>query len=123
VPLDDGYLLSFGNMVGYYSTVKLQIKDYKNLTDLQNTVLRNGALLAIPLPQASFLGEGLALEVSYINTKFLGSALYIDTTNEVGFTVGTDKRTRGIKRFMRVGLSFLSAKESTGISANLGYWF
>jgi hypothetical protein len=123
IPLDDGYLLSFGNMLGYYSTVKLQIKDYQNLSGLQNTVLRNGVLFAVPLPQQSFLGEGLAVELSAINTRFLGSSLYIDSTNEFGFTVGTDKRARGIKRYLRVGLSYLSAKNSNGISANFGFWF
>jgi hypothetical protein len=123
IPLDDGYLLSVGNMLGYYSTVKLQIKDYQSGGDVQNTILRNGLLLAIPLPASSFLGEGLALELSGIQTKFFGSKLFTGTMSEAGFTIGTDKRAQGLKTYLRADVSFIVAKDFNGITANFGYWF
>jgi hypothetical protein len=123
VPLDDGYLLSFGNMAGYYSAVKLQIKDYQSGGDVHNTILRNGALLAVPMPHMSLLGDGLAMELSFIHTQFFGSALFVNSMVEAGLTLGTDKRAQGLKTYIRAGVSFTVAKDSNGIAANFGYWF
>ncbi|MFZ2986506.1 hypothetical protein [Ideonella sp.] len=121
--LGDGYALSFGNMVGYFATVKLKIKDYESDIDLKNFIFRNGLLYSIPLKELRMLGEGTTVELSAINTVFTGSELYARSMNEIGITIGTDKRARGLKSYLRAGVSGMFAKDSNGVAVNVGYWF
>lgn len=123
IPLDDGYVVSIGNMVGYFSTFKLKLRNYASDINLKNFIFRNGVLLSVPLPDLRVLGEGTTIELSAINTRFTGSALYTESMNEWGVTLGTDKRAKGLKSFLRAGISVISARNANGLSANVGYWF
>jgi len=123
IPLDNGRSIGIGNMVAYFTTLGLKVDGYEMNPKLSNTILRNGAVYTAPLETDLVLGEHLSVEASFIHTNFLGSALYITNTNEFGVTVGTNKHAKGLKRYLRGGVTYLQARSTHGFSANVGYWF
>lgn len=120
---ENGHSLSMGNMVGRYSTVKMKIDEYTSNPNISNTILRNGLMYSMPLNAFSDLDNTITIEVSAINTRYLGTELYVTSQNEVGLTVGTNKRVKGATRYLRAGVSYISAKGASGYGVNVGYWF
>ena len=125
----DKYNFNIGNMLGYYKTLKLQIGDYSFDPNISNTVLRNGVMVAIPTES---IKEHTALEVFVVDTRYFGSALYIDQYNEVGFSFGHTKTAQKeisesiIKNYLReirAGFTYLSSSNSQGFTVNFGYTF
>lgn len=124
MPVNENHSLAFGNMVGYYRTLKLKIDDYVSDPKIANTIFRNGVMYGFPIGALQSIESDVTMEFSYINTYYTGSALYNKTTNEVGVTVGTTKSKKvQALSFVRVGLTYIKAKDANGISANVGYWF
>jgi hypothetical protein len=121
--LPDGAMLSMGNMVAYYNTLKMKVDEYTSNPNISNVVLRNGLMYATPV-EGSWLGaEKLTAEFSIVNTQYLGTELYVKSSNEVGVTVGTAKNILGAQRQLRVGLTYVFAKDASGAGINFGYWF
>ena len=123
IPLEHGRSIGIGNMVAYFTTLGLKVDGFELNPKISNTILRNGAVFTNPLDTELVWGEHLSLEASYIHTNYLGSALYITHTDEFGLTVGTDKNAKGLRRYLRAGLTYLTARSTHGFSANVGYWF
>lgn len=120
---DNGHTLAMGNMVGYYTAVKMKIDEYTSNPDISNTILRNGFMYSVPIELDSTGDTGLTVEFSAINTQYLGTELFVKSSNEFGLTVGTNKRVKGATRYLRAGVSYISAKSSNGFGVNIGYWF
>lgn len=116
----DAFDMAIGNMVGYYSTTKVSAGDYSFDPDIHNTVLRNGVMLSQPVTLG---GKKLAIEYSLIDTRYLGTEIYVDNTQEIGITLGTNRSAFSSRSYLRGGLNLLKGKDTTGISLNLGYWF
>lgn len=116
----DNYAVSMGNMLGYNKTMKFKSGDYAFDPDIQSTVLRNGVLFSQPV---NWGGKKLSLEYSAIDTRYTGTKLYIDNTQEFGITVGTNKSVFSSRSYLRGGLTYLQGKDTKGFTANLGYWF
>lgn len=115
-----GYHLGIGNMIGIYKTGKFSSGDYEYDPGIDLKLTRNGLLLAMP---AAFFGPKLSGEVSLIDTRYLGNKPYVASTQEIGFTLGTNKRAANARSFTRMGLSYVRGKDTSGFSANLGFWF
>jgi len=119
IPLG-GYHLGIGNMIGIYKTGKFSAGDYEYDPGISLKMTRNGLLLAMP---ASYFGSKLAAEVSLIDTRYLGDKPYVASTQEIGITLGTNKRAGNARSFTRMGLSYVRGKDTSGFTANLGFWF
>ncbi len=115
-----GFDVAIGNMIGYYTTTKVDAGDYSFDPDINNTVLRNGVMLSQPVTLG---GKRLAVEYSLIDTRYLGTEIYVDNTQELGITVGTNRSAFSSRTYLRGGLNLLKGKDTTGVSLNIGYWF
>lgn len=116
----DGYALAIGNMIGYYKTGKFSSGDYAVAPDIALTMIRNGVMASLP---ATLFGPKMAAELSLVDMRYLGDKPFLDSTQEIGFTVGTNRNATNARSFVRAGLSYLRGKNTRGLSANLGYWF
>lgn len=114
------YHLGIGNMVGVYKTGKFSTGEYEYDPDINLKMTRNGLLLAMP---ATFFGSKLSGEVSLIDTRYLGDKPYVSSTQEIGLTLGTNKRAGNARSFTRMGLSYVRGRDTSGFTANLGFWF
>jgi hypothetical protein len=116
----NGYALAIGNMIGYYKTGKFSSGDYAVAPDIALKMMRNGVMASLP---ATLFGPKMAAEISLVDMRYLGDKPFLDSTQEVGFTVGTNRNAANARSFVRAGLSYLRGKNTRGLSANLGYWF
>lgn len=116
----DDYAVSMGNMLGYNRTMKFKSGDYSFDPGISSTALRNGVMLSQPV---SWGGKELSMEYSATDTRYSGTKLYIDNTQEFGITVGTNKSAFSSRSFLRGGLTYLHGKDTKGYTANFGYWF
>jgi hypothetical protein len=115
------YNVAMGNMLSYNRTAKIQSGEYSANPDITSTVLRNGVMLSQP---ANWNGQKLSVEYSLVDTRYVGGTkLYIDNTQEIGITVGTNKNAFSARSFLRGGLTYLRGKDTKGFTANIGYWF
>lgn len=120
------YKLNLGNMIGRYQTIPFKYGDYDFDPDIENTVLRNGLNLVIPVGKT-----GTSFDLFVTDTRYSGSELYIDKYNEVGFSYGFDKgvvkeTAKGLKSLqkrLRVGLTYMFAEDAHGYTVNGGYSF
>lgn len=112
--------VTIGNMVGWYQSLKVKQGDYSADPGLRNTVTRNGLAISRPAP---VFGVSGSVEASFVNTHFFGSDLYIESTNEFGLAVGTNRSARSARSYFRAGASYLHSSKSKGYQLNVGYWF
>ena len=117
----DTYNVAMGNMLSYNRTAKIQSGEYSSNPGITSTVVRNGLMLSQP---ANWNGQKLSVEYSLVDTRYTGGTkLYIDNTQEIGITVGTNKNAFSARSFLRGGLTYLRGKDTKGFTANIGYWF
>lgn len=112
--------VAMGNMIGYNKTMKIKSGDYSFDPDIQSTVFRNGVMLSQPV---TIGGKKMSVEYSLIDTRYTGTKLYSDNTQELSITLGTNKRAYSSRSFFRAGLSYVQGKDADGFTLNFGYWF
>lgn len=113
--------LVIGNMAGYHETTKVSIGDYSVNPDIKTWVLRNGVMLAQPVNLA---GVPLALEYSLVDTRYTGGTrFFVDNTQELGVSVGTNRSANVAKSYARFGLRYLRGRESNAVTLSGSYWF
>jgi len=72
-----------------------------------------------------------ALELFFADTRYFGSALFIDNYQEIGFAYGFNKTERktiedkikNCLKDLRGGATYLYSNESQGYTVNFGYTF
>lgn len=111
-----GLQYALGNMLGYNRTLKFRGYD----PEITEYTMRNGLMLSQPV---EFGGRKLALEYSLIDSRYFGTRVYVDNTQELGLTLGTNKKANSSRSFVRGGLNYLHGRETRGFGANIGYWF
>jgi hypothetical protein len=110
-----------GNMVGYHQTTKAIGSKNSFDPDITSWSIRNGAMLAQPV---NFFGVPLSLEYSAVDTRYVGGTkFYVDNTQEIGISIGTNRRADVSKKFTRVGLRYLHGRDTNSVSVSGGYWF
>jgi hypothetical protein len=112
--------VAMGNMLSHSSTMKLQAGDYGVDPGISSTAFRNGVMLSQPVEMG---GKRLSVEYSLIDTRYSGTKTFMTDSQEIGITIGTNKNAFSSRSFLRGGLSYMTAKNSHGITFNLGYWF
>jgi len=127
--LDNDYTLSMGNMVGYYSSVKFYSGDYAYDPGISNTVYRNALMLNVP---TNAIVNNTSVELFAIDTRFTGSALYLEEYQEYGLSYGydlinvnllSDSEKYSVRRSLKIGFSYLSSDKADGFKVNFGYVF
>ena len=116
----DSFDVTVGNMIGYYATQKFKSGDYSFDPGIRNTVLRNGVMLTQPVMA---FGQAMSAEYSFVDTRYLGTKVFMDNTQEIGVTLGTSKRASSARSYLRAGLSYTHGPGINGFSVKLGYWF
>ncbi|MES2299220.1 MAG: hypothetical protein V4582_19420 [Pseudomonadota bacterium] len=119
VPLA-GADLAIGNMIGFYKTGKFSSGDYAFNPDIALTMTRNGVLFSTSVPVFAY--ETTA-EFSLIDTRYLGAAPFLSSTQELGVTIGSNRGGSNAHEFTRMGLSYIHGKGTSGMSFNVGFWF
>ena len=113
--------MAIGNMLGYYRTGKFKTDNYSFEPDIKQVMMRNGVMLSQPI---SIKGSKMALEYSFIDTRYLGSDKpFLDNTQEIGITIGTNRSVASARTYFRGGVTYLRGKDTNGFSLNIGYWF
>jgi hypothetical protein len=129
IPLGNNHMLSIGNMVGYYSTLKLYDGDYAYDPGIQNTVFRNAFMYSLPTEN---IAKDSSLDLYVIDTQYTGSTLYLTSYDEFGFSFGyrkmninvlSDKSEYAYERELKMGLSYLTSSKATGLKVNFGFVF
>ncbi|PWF49005.1 hypothetical protein C7C56_008950 [Massilia glaciei] len=111
---------AIGNMVGVYRTGAFRNGGYTFDPDITLTMLRNGVLMSLP---ARAFGPKLVAEVSLIDTRYVGSKPFASNTQELGISLGTNKRASNARSYTRAGAAILRGKNAKGFTVNFGYWF
>ena len=112
--------VAIGDMVGYYKATRVKSGNYGYDPDIQNTVLRNGVVVAQPI---KLVGRAMANEYGLIDTHFFGDDLYVQHTDEVGVSLGTDRRSSAARGEFRLGANYLYAPKAKGFNVSLAYRF
>lgn len=111
--------LTIGNMVGYFATLNLPFGEYEGNPELRNWVFRNGVMLSRQFD----LGGTKTLDFYFVDTRYAGSDLYDQYTDEVGLAIGTNRSASSSRSYFRGSVGYLFGQRSHGWSFNIGYWF
>ena len=124
--LPSDFTLSMGNMIGYYATVKL----YNGYDPgIENIAYRNALMLNMP---TNAIINNTSLEVFAIDTRYTGSALYMNEYQEYGLSYGydvinlnilSDNEKYSVRNRLKIGFSYLSSKKADGFKVNFGFVF
>jgi hypothetical protein len=111
-----------GNMIGYHQTTDIiDLGKYTFDPKIKSWSARNGIMLAQPV---NFFNVPLSIEYSLADSRYFGGTdFYVDNTQEVGLSIGTNRRADVTKRYLRLGLRYLHGRETHGFSLTGGYWF
>ena len=116
----ENFDVSMGNMLSYNKSMKFKKGDYSFDPDITSTAVRNGLMLSQPV---NWDGGNLSIEYLLVDTRYMGTKLYIDNTQELGISIGTNKSAYSARTFMRAGVSYLHGKDTNGVNANISVWF
>ena len=111
-----GTTLMMGNSVNYLRTLNASIGGYSSDPKLANTVFVNGFVLSAPFTS---LGRNFGIEYSLTDTRYTGSDLYNQRSDELGVAIVRNSRSS----YLRAGLSYLNGTHSKGWMFNLHYAF
>ena len=114
--------LTLGNLLGYYRSIPTNRNGYHFDPEIRSTGLRNGLLLSQPLETKAF-GTRVSAEYFVTDTRYFGTKVLVDQYNELGFSLGTDKRMLGVKKLFRAGVTVVHGANIKGATLNLGYKF
>jgi hypothetical protein len=114
--------LTLGNLLGYYRSIPTNRYGYHFDPEIRSTGLRNGLLLSQPLKTKMF-GTRVSAEYFVTDTRYFGTNVLIDQYNEIGFSLGTDKRMLGVKKLFRAGITVTHGENIRGATLNFGYKF
>jgi hypothetical protein len=68
-------------------------------------------------------GSRLSIEYSVIDTRYTGSSMFVNSGDEIGITLGTNKNAFSARSYLRGGITYVTGKNTNGFTVNLGYWF
>ena len=114
--------LTLGNMLGYYTALRLKIDNTSINPDIANTVFRNGLLYSRD-SQWQLSGDPLSWEVYLVDTRFTGTDLFSNYQDEIGFTLGTRRPAHSKDSDFRAGVSFTKGENVESFKFNFGAWF
>jgi len=114
--------LTLGNMIGYYSALRLKIDNTSINPNIANTVFRNGLLYSLDSAW-QLAGDPLSWEIYLVDTRFTGTDLFSSYQDEVGVTFGTRRPAHSKESDFRGGFSFTKGENVESYKFNFGTWF
>ena len=129
IDIGNKYALTFANMLGYYTTVKLFDTDYAFNPGISNTVFRNAIMYSFPSDK---IYKESSTDIFVINTQYTGTKLFLESYDEIGFSFGFNKSVinRNTKEDnyefdseLKLGISYLTSSKADGFEVNFGYAF
>lgn len=115
--------VSINNMIGYYQTDSLGIGDFKIDYDLENVVFKNGVGVEGTLGWAWF-DKPTTWEVTFVDTQFIGSNLFLDHYDEVSLSFGTRRVTNQMSwQSLRIGLGYTFGNKYDAYKFTMNYQF
>jgi hypothetical protein len=123
------YAVSLGNMVGYYSTVKMYDGEYAFDPKIKNTVFRNALMLSVP---SDNIYKNTSMDFFVIDTQYVGTDLFMENYEEIGFSFGFNKEVMNLtakedsyeyEDELKLGISYLTSAKADGFEINFGYSF
>ncbi|WP_269532787.1 hypothetical protein [Chitinimonas sp. BJYL2] len=120
VSMSDSHVLVIANMYGRSNSLKFEANDVEVDANLKLNAFRNGVMYSQPV---NLWGKNLAVEYTLINTVFTGSEVFVKRYNEVGVTIGTNRKARTSRDYIRGGIRYTFSSEAKGATFNFGYWF
>jgi hypothetical protein len=114
--------LTLGNMLGYYTALRMKIDDTSINPDIANTVFRNSLLYSLDSPW-KLSDDPLSWEVYLVDTRFTGTDLFSNYQDEVGFTLGTRRPAHSKDSDFRAGISVTKGENVQSYKFNFGAWF
>ncbi|MBF0136986.1 MAG: hypothetical protein H7833_09400 [Magnetococcus sp. DMHC-1] len=120
---DDGSKIMMGNMISYSKTYSIEVGGYETNYDLSNYIFRNGLAFERKLP-FDLLSKKVTGELFAINTYFGGDDVYVKSSTDIGFDLGTNM-TIGNYTYKdnKLGLTYTFGGGYTGFTLNYGYKF
>jgi hypothetical protein len=116
----NGFDVVFGNMLGYYKTVKPPFGQFAVNPNLSETALRNGVLVSQPV---TISGKKMSVEYTASDTRYFGTSIYQRNSQELGISLGTNKSAYTSRSFFRANLAYQRAKDTHGVMLTVNYWF
>ena len=123
-PLNERSSVGIINMVSYYKTDPIKIKDFNSGYDLQNTVYRNGAEYSRVLSR-SVNNSPLVAKFQFARTDYHGDELFSEVSHDISASLGfkNQKKKEWVDEY-RAGVTYTHAdKGLKGFLLNLGYVF
>jgi len=121
--------ISLGNMVGYYSTVKMYDGEYAFDPKIRNTVFRNGLMYSTPSDK---IYKNTSMDFFVIDTRYVGTDLFMENYEEIGVSFGFNKEVMNLtakedsyeyEDELKLGVSYLTSAKADGFEINFGYSF
>jgi len=112
--------LIIGNMIGYYRAIATTLGGISADPRIGNTAFRNGVLVS---RKTDWIGGGLSLEGSLVNTYYAGTPLYSNNYTEVRVGLGSNRRADSVRGYVQGGASYLFSSRTRGFGVDLGWWF
>jgi hypothetical protein len=112
-------------MLGYSHSLNVALGSYSVDPKIGNGFTKNGAMISIPTSKFGLnmaMLPGADVQVFATDTRFWGTKLYEDNSQEVGFSIGSSQ-LKVIGHDLRVGVSYVHGPHSSGVLANLGFHF
>jgi hypothetical protein len=124
IRLDDVSSFTLGNMVSYLKTLPIDVAGLNVSYDLANTMFRNGIIYSRRVGE--WRGRPIHGSAFLIDTRFTGSALFVQSYQEYGgyVSLGEPVRRPGDPPPLRLGFTLMSGEGGyRGFSLNLGISF
>lgn len=113
----DVFSVHLGNMAGYVTTIPIKTGEYSSDPDISEFNIKNGVMVYVPTQQ---LLANTGVELFVLDTRMFGTKLFNQGYTELGLSYGFTKR---YTTSLRLGASYMLAKDNNGFSVNFGYTF
>ena len=115
--------VSINNMGGYYRTDSLEVGDFSIDYDLENGVFKNGIAIEGALDWTLF-DDPTSWELSFVDTQFIGSDLYLNRYDEVDLSFGTRRVTNQMSwQSLRLGIGYTFGDDYDAYRVSMNYRF
>ena len=114
-----------GNMIGYTTTLPLDVDGTNYSPEVSNVVFRNGVAYQYPLNRM-VSGRAASVRASYTHTGFTGDELFLDSYHELGLSFGVRGREdspRNAFELFRLTGAYTFGDDYDSVTVGVGYRF
>lgn len=117
------FRLTVANMVGYSTSLALNVSDVESDPEVKNTIFKNGLMAEYPMDMQWF-GKQTSLQAGYALTNLVGTDLYMNEYHDVSLSIGTSSAGTGaLTKLLRIGLEGTFGDDYKAYAISFGYIF